>query len=361
MTDTLFMQQALAQAEHAALAGEVPVGAVVVYKGRVVGLGHNAPISLHDPSAHAEVQALRAAAKALGNYRLAECELFATLEPCAMCAGAILHARLQRVVYGAPDLKAGACGSVFNLFELSQLNHHTQVQGGVLAQECGKVLSDFFVTKRLHNAAASKAKMPLRDDALRSPDSAFAQLPGFAWTPRYVADLPSLSGLRQHYIDERSALPPPEQAPTHTYVCLHSPGYWGYAFQAFIGQALQDGARVIVPDMVGFGKSDKPKKPAFHTPQWHRQNLQELLGALEVQSATWVVQGAAPWGQGTKDLLGLGWPTMVGQILYLPQDGVSQDTHKPAWAAPFPDAGHQAGLVAFGCAVLPNGRVRSTP
>lgn len=142
------MQLALAQAALASAAGEVPVGAVVLRDGVLIAHGHNAPIGQHDPSAHAEMQALRAAAQVLGNYRLPECELFVTLEPCAMCAGAMLHARLKRVVFGATDPKTGAAGSIINLFEQSQLNHQTQVQGGVLMQECAAVLQAFFKLRR---------------------------------------------------------------------------------------------------------------------------------------------------------------------------------------------------------------------
>lgn len=148
MTDEQAMQLALAQAGRAAAAGEVPVGAVLLRDGVVIAVGHNAPIAGHDPSAHAEMQALRAAAKVLGNYRLPECELFVTLEPCAMCAGAMLHARLKRVVYGAPDPKTGAAGSVIDLFAQAQLNHQTLVQGGILAQECADVLRAFFKLRR---------------------------------------------------------------------------------------------------------------------------------------------------------------------------------------------------------------------
>jgi len=153
MTDAQAMQLALAQAALAAALGEVPVGAVVLRDGVVIASGHNAPIASHDPSAHAEMQALRAAAHILGNYRLPECELFVTLEPCAMCAGAMLHARLKRVVFGATDPKTGAAGSVINLFAQSQLNHQTQVQGGVLTQECAAVLQAFFKLRRTQKMA----------------------------------------------------------------------------------------------------------------------------------------------------------------------------------------------------------------
>ncbi len=148
MSDSHFMQQALAQARLAGLAGEVPVGAVIVKDGNVIATGRNAPITDQDPTAHAEIKALRAAAQHLGNYRLVDCELFVTLEPCTMCVGAMLHARLKRVVFGAYDAKTGAAGSQSNVFENLSLNHQTAVQGGVLADECAQVLQDFFKTKR---------------------------------------------------------------------------------------------------------------------------------------------------------------------------------------------------------------------
>jgi tRNA(adenine34) deaminase len=143
------MRLALAEAARAGEAGEVPVGAVVVKDGAVIATGFNAPIGLSDPSAHAEMRALRAAAQVLGNYRLPGCELYVTLEPCAMCAGAIMHARLARVVYAAPDPKTGAAGSVLDLFGFAQLNHHTDVVGGVMADEAGQLLKDFFAARRL--------------------------------------------------------------------------------------------------------------------------------------------------------------------------------------------------------------------
>lgn len=143
------MQQALTLARAAGDAGEVPVGAVVVKDGVVVGRGYNQPIAGHDPTAHAEIMALRDAAQSLGNYRLPGCELFVTLEPCAMCAGAMMHARLARVIFGAADTKTGACGSVVNLFADARLNHHTVVTGGVLADEAGQLLKDFFARRRM--------------------------------------------------------------------------------------------------------------------------------------------------------------------------------------------------------------------
>lgn len=148
MTDVDFMREAIALAREAWEAGEVPVGAVVVRHGEIVGRGRNSPIALRDPTAHAEVMALRDAARRLDNYRLPECELFVTVEPCPMCMGAIFHARIRRLVYGARDPKTGACGSVVNLAEELRLNHHAEVVEGVLAEECGRLLTEFFVQRR---------------------------------------------------------------------------------------------------------------------------------------------------------------------------------------------------------------------
>lgn len=148
MNDEFFMQAALEQARLAGAAGEVPVGAVVVREGEIVGRGFNQPILAHDPSAHAEVMALRDAGARLGNYRLPGCTLYVTLEPCAMCSGAIMHARLVRVVFGARDPKTGVAGSVINLYAERRLNHHAEVTGGVLAEECGQLLSNFFAARR---------------------------------------------------------------------------------------------------------------------------------------------------------------------------------------------------------------------
>jgi len=142
------MRIALDQAQNAWLVGEVPVGAVIMRAGQVIATGYNRPITEHDPTAHAEIVALRHAATLLGNYRLPECELFVTLEPCAMCAMALMHARFKRVVFGASDPKTGAAGSVVDLFGEPRLNHHTQLVGGVLAQDCGQVLRDFFAERR---------------------------------------------------------------------------------------------------------------------------------------------------------------------------------------------------------------------
>ncbi len=154
LADEALMREALDLAREAGACDEVPVGAVVVQDGRIVGRGYNRPIGGDDPTAHAEIMALRDAARNLGNYRLPGCELYVTLEPCVMCAGAIMHARIRRVVYGASDPKTGACGSVVNLFAEVRLNHHAEVLGGVLASECGGLLSSFFAARRGRTAVA---------------------------------------------------------------------------------------------------------------------------------------------------------------------------------------------------------------
>jgi len=146
--DAQFMRSALELAALAAERGEVPVGAVVVKDGAIVGRGFNRPITSSDPTAHAEIVALREAAAALHNYRLPGCELYVTLEPCAMCVGAMVHARIARIVYGASDPKTGACGSIVDLPNLATFNHHGTFEGGVLAEECSGVLSRFFAARR---------------------------------------------------------------------------------------------------------------------------------------------------------------------------------------------------------------------
>ncbi|MCL2830070.1 MAG: tRNA adenosine(34) deaminase TadA [Betaproteobacteria bacterium] len=148
INDEYFMREAISLAQAAECLNEVPVGALVVKEGKIIGRGFNTPIGDNDPTAHAEIAALRDAARALGNYRLPGCTLFVTIEPCAMCAGAILHARIARVVYGARDMKTGAHGSIIDLFAETRLNHHTEIEGGILAEECGDLLSTFFAARR---------------------------------------------------------------------------------------------------------------------------------------------------------------------------------------------------------------------
>ena len=360
------MAAALDQARQAGENGEVPVGAVVVRNGEVLAVGRNAPVADHDPTAHAEIVALRAAAQALGNYRLDDCELFVTLEPCAMCSGAMLHARLKRVVYGAADPKTGAAGSVVNLFAQAQLNHQTEVVGGVMAQEGAQLLKNFFKERRVN-------PHPLRDDALRTPEACFSDIPDYPWAPNHISDLPSLNGLRMHYLDEG-----PKDAPV-TWLCLHGNPAWSFLYRKMIPLFLEAGGRVVAPDLIGFGKSDKLKKDDAHNFSWHREVLLQFIERLDLQRVVLVVQD---WG----GLLGLTLPMeaperyqgllvmnttlATGEVplspgflawremcaknpefdvarLFArgnPQMGAEECA---AYNAPFPDKGHRAALRAF--------------
>ncbi len=314
--DIGFMQLALRQAQAAADAGEVPVGAVVVRAGQVIATGHNAPLGSHDPTAHAEVNAMRAAAQAMGNYRLDDCTLYVTLEPCAMCSGAALHARFKRVVFGATEPKTGAAGSVLNLFEHAQINHQTQVIGGVLADECAQVLQGFFEQRR---AQQQLSKVPLREDALRTPDSAFDGLDVPLTMSHFTAGLPALDGLRLHWFDNRQGA----QAAPHVY--LH--GLDGWSAQ-YVPQ-LQSTQPVIALDLPGFGLSDKPKKVATHRIAWHAQVLNEFLASVQpAPLALHAPRLMAPL------LAKLGLP-----IHWVETPALSADLRD----APYPDRGHMAG------------------
>lgn len=155
--DDAMMRLAIDQAHNAAIVGEVPVGAVIVRERTVIATGYNHPIGSHDPTAHAEINALRSAAEQAGNYRLGDCSMYVTLEPCAMCCGAMIHARIRSLFYGAADPKTGACGSVLDLMSERRLNHHTQVHGGLLADDCGRLLRDFFAERRSAGRGATGA------------------------------------------------------------------------------------------------------------------------------------------------------------------------------------------------------------
>lgn len=363
--DQEFMRLALDQARQAAQMDEVPVGAVLVHQDprsgdrRVLATGHNLSITAHDPTAHAEMVVMRAAGVALGNYRLEDCTLYVTLEPCPMCAGAMLHARLKRVVYGATEPKTGAAGSVLNLFDYRQLNHQTEVHGGLLAEDCGAQLQDFFLQRRRQARQATlqdPARFPLREDALRTPEHRFADLPDFPWTPRYLNDLPSLAGLRLHYLDEGGGdMAGQGEGPADasvaqrlTWLCLHGQGDWSYRHRARMAQLLAQGERVVAPDLIGFGRSDKLKKEGAHRLEWHLQVLRELVERLDLRQVALLVPGEAgdPMAE-----IGLHWARAEPQRHMQTHHAAPMDLSDPsdarAWEAPFPDAGHRAGPRAF--------------
>jgi tRNA(adenine34) deaminase len=343
MNDQAMMQLALTEARTAMATGEVPVGAVVVRNGQVIATGRNSPVDAHDPTAHAEIVALRAAAAALGNYRLDDCELYVTLEPCAMCSGAMLHARLKRVVFGAADPKTGAAGSVLNLFAEARLNHQTAVQGGVLAAECGALLQTFFGERRAAQRETARLNHPLQDMALRTPDAAFEGLTEYHWQAHYISDLSSLGGLRLHYLDEPS---PKISSGALTFLCLHDSTHWSCMFNRMIPTILAAGHRVVAPDMIGFGKSDKPKKETFHHIEFHRQTLLELIERLDLHRIVLVLPEGSDWP-------GLSLPMSAPQryrgLLRVNLQAQTEDaaTDEAACKAPFPDTGHAAALRAF--------------
>ena len=278
--DTHWMRAALQQAQAAAQAGEVPVGAVVVRDGVIIGRGCNQPVGLHDPSAHAEIQALRDAAQHLGNYRLEGCTLYVTLEPCAMCAGAILNARLARVVWGAAEPRTGAAGSVVNLFANAQLNHHTQTTAGVLAEDAAALLTGFFAGRRQAQQVAARAAHPLRDDALRVDEKIFSAGCDCAGSSCFYSNWPVLAGLRLHVKDSHangSGAP----AAMRWLMLPASPAPQGL-FRPLAQALAAEGDRVVVPDWIGLGRSDRPKKDAAVSDALHLAVLQALVEHLQL-------------------------------------------------------------------------------
>lgn len=367
-----FMRLALEQARTAAACGEVPVGAVVVKGGQVIGRGRNSPLSANDPTAHAEVLALREAAQALGNYRLEGCTLYVTLEPCTMCSGAMLHARVDQVVYGAAEPRTGAAGSVLDVFGHPEINHQTQVLRGVLADECAAVMAEFFQQRRKEKKA--QEPHPLRDWALRNDDAAFADLPYWPWQPQWRSDLPALQGLRLAVVDQGPVKLGDDVA--RTWLCVHGSPGWGYQFRHLLPGFLAAGHRVVVPDLPGFGRSDQPKKDRQHSAQWHRQILAELVQALDLRSVVLL-------GQGDGGLLGLqvaaqmpqrfvgAWLKNVWPLAQQPDsrlhwfeqaarkpswdvaqamkqvEGLAEPEEAQAWNAAFAQPGHRAALKAW--------------
>lgn len=288
--DAHYLQLALQQARLAAQAGEVPVGAVVVSaSGQVLGQGHNRTLTDHDPSAHAEIQALRAAAQTSTNHRLEGCTLYVTLEPCAMCSGALLHARLARVVYAVADPKTGAAGSVLNLFAHSAINHQTVCQpfapqdaaGAALREQCAAILQTFFQVRRQAQTALRQQPLhaPLREDALRLPPTHFAHIAPLQALQRWSQfvllrdpDQPTSPPWRMHVWDTA-----PHDNSRPAVLLLHGYASYGLLWADLIAPLDAAGWRVLVPDLLGHGQSDKPKKIKRHSLAWHAALLRQWL------------------------------------------------------------------------------------
>lgn len=319
-----WMQLALEQASLAARAGEVPVGAVIVHEGQVIAQAYNQTLALNDPSAHAEMLALRAAAAELGNYRLENCTLYVTLEPCCMCSGAVFQARLKQVVFGAKEPKTGAAGSVVNLYQYPTLNHHTRVCGGVLERECAAMLQAFFSQRRNAHKKA-QALHSLRQDALRTPAKRFTHLAHkipASWS-HYDHALPILDGLRMHWLDNQCDIKSPRdragsengntaaqqangdallslQTPPNaflpllprnafdaaarpTYVCLAPVWHWSAYWQPLMNECAKNGVRCLAPDLPGWGMSDKPKKTNWHSLSQHVHILDQWFQSQQLE------------------------------------------------------------------------------
>lgn len=341
--DIAYMRMALAAAHQSAAQGEVPVGAVLVRRtagpgdsahAELLACTHNQPIGRHDPTAHAELLALREAAAHLGNYRLDDCELYVTLEPCAMCAQAMLHARIRRVVYGAREPKTGAAGSVLDLFAYRELNHHTEVVGGVLAEECAALMQQFFSRRRRE---AKKAAIPLREDALRAPasrfDPAWKIWPALHEASVYEQALPELQGLRLHALDLG-----PRQA-GNTWLALHGPDAWWPQLADWACSTAQDGRRALLPDLIGFGQSDKPKKKTWHSLDTHASMMLAWLSSRGVgQFGIAYAPGQRQLAQCLRDSA----PERVMELVAIEVDQLNELSPE-LQQAPFPDAGHAMG------------------
>lgn len=273
------MLLAIEQAAEAELANEVPVGAIVVKDGAVVSVGRNRTLETGDPTAHAEIIALRAAAKVLGTHRLDGLEMFVTLEPCPMCSGAVFHSRLSRLVYGAADPKTGCAGSVTDLFGIRQINHHTHLKSGVLENQCRHQLQTFFQSVRRKK---SDTHVRLREDAVRVDPENFVEFQDFLASSQYFL---TSDGWRLHYIDSSSG------DTSNIVLCLHALPYWSYQFKQLLPLLKKAGFRVLMPDFLGCGLSDKPKKKTWHSLNNHVAAIHELLLALKVTSCTIVVMG----------------------------------------------------------------------
>lgn len=355
------MQLALEQAYLAEQRGEIPVGAVVLHGDKVVAVGHNQTIASCDPTAHAEVVALRAAAQTLGNYRLDGCVLYVTLEPCAMCLGAIFHSRVAAVYFGAADTKTGACGSVLNLPGEHRINHHCQVHGGVLQSQCAQHLSTYFARLR---ADKRQHRVPVREDALRLPAGALTRyMEGVQALP--IDDLEAAQGLRVQVWQNISA----PQRPARLVLCLHGASSWSCIYRALLMSPLDGTTTVWALDLPGHGGSDKTKRGQEFNTTYQLTVLDAIVRKSSASHIHLVAQDTgcelavhlAARHPGRIDALTLYNPLCLDRAHLLHQgtpvrsraqfiDSLKRqcagnlDTIA-ALAAPYPDAGHLAGLL----------------
>ena len=350
------MALAIAQARLAEECGEIPVGAVVVKDGQVVGAGHNRTLADCDPTAHAEVVALRAASRALGNHRLSDCSLYVTLEPCAMCIGGILHSRLEHVYFGAYDPKAGACGSVVNLPAITQINHHCSVQGGVSESVCSEQLSAFFQKRRLERR---RDRRTLREDALRLPQGYLN-----AWMQQCVPlqwdHLQSAGGLRLCGWENPNA----SSHARALVLCLHGAATWSYLYRDLLLSEIPDGLKVWAIDLPGHGASDKTKHGNELNTRFQLLVLEELLSSSDFDSVHILAHGT---GCALAETLANKYRCVVHGLTLCNPISCTAPTKPPrslkqlhAWmdtlstgrgeftnaiCAPYPDAGHVRGLL----------------
>lgn len=360
-----FMRLALEQAQIGEALGEIPVGAVLTLNGDVVAVGHNQTISKCDPTAHAEIVAIRAAAQALGNYRLAQCVLYVTLEPCAMCMGAVLHSRISKLYFGTSDPKTGACGSVLNIPAESRINHHCEVHAGILQTLCAQHLTAYFRT--LRSQKSHSARVPMREDALRLDFRSLRPLvPKAVSMP--VDDLQASEGLRVQVWSSPQAAP----SPSTLILCLHGATSWSYIYGAFLAADMPPDVVAWAVDLPGHGGSDKTKKGAeLLDTALQLRVLIELLGRVKSPGIHVIAQDSG----GTlairlarempKRIVGL---TLINPVcadynnasepppvvrsrqqfadyIATVSDG-DQDVSR-ALCAPYPDAGHMAGLLSW--------------
>lgn len=365
------MRLALEQACLAEQLGEIPVGAVVVCEGQVVGAGHNQTLSHCDPTAHAEVVALRAAARTLGNHRLDGCTLYVTLEPCAMCMGAIFHSRVAAVYFGAADPKTGACGSVLDLPAERRINHHCQVHGGVLQAPCAQHLSHYFARLRLNKRQRHR---PVREDALRLPSAALSVcMEGVQSLP--FDDLHAAQGLRVQVWQNPSA----PQHPARLLLCLHGAMSWSTVYRRLLTAPLDGTTTVWAVDLPGHGGSDKTKKGGEFDAQFQLNVLEALLQRTSAPRVHLVAQDTGcelalhlarrhtdridgltlcnPLCAERREFLHQGVPlrSRAQLLACLKSQCAGQTDAQAALAAPYPDTGHAAGLLHWFSTVAPCG------